>query len=249
MNNTHYSCETSGLTVAYGDEPVLHKVDFRVPHGVVMGVVGPNGAGKTTLLKALIGLLPILAGSVRFFGTRYRQARDRIGYMPQQRSVDWDFPTTVFDAVMMGTYGSLGWFKRPGDDERKRTEQSLREVDMLDLADRQIGELSGGQRQRTFLARALVEEPDVYLMDEPFQGVDAASETSIVRVMHELRERGKTIIIVHHDLSTVRDYCDWLTLLNVKIIADGPAEDIFTSENLKATYGSSHSFASVGVDS
>ena len=242
MSATHFACETKGLTAAYGDEPVLRDVNFQVPHGVVMGIVGPNGAGKTTLLKALIGLMPLLSGSVSFFGQSYQRARNRIGYMPQQRSVDWDFPTTVFDAVMMGTYGSLGWFKRPGAVERERTERALEEVEMTDLADRQIGELSGGQRQRTFLARALVEEPDVYLMDEPFQGVDAASEKAIVTVMHALRERGKTIIIVHHDLTTVRGYCDWVTLLRIGIVAAGPVNEVFTDENLKVTYGRSNTF-------
>lgn len=242
MSATHFACETKRLTAAYGDEPVLRDVNFQVPKGVVMGIVGPNGAGKTTLLKALIGLMPLLSGSVSFFGQSYQRARNRIGYMPQQRSVDWDFPTTVFDAVMMGTYGSLGWFKRPGAVERERTVRALEEVEMTDLADRQIGELSGGQRQRTFLARALVEEPDVYLMDEPFQGVDAASEKAIVTVMHALRERGKTIIIVHHDLTTVRGYCDWVTLLRIGIVAAGPVDEVFTDENLKVAYGRSNTF-------
>ncbi|MCG8479930.1 MAG: metal ABC transporter ATP-binding protein [Spirochaetales bacterium] len=242
MSATHFACETKRLTAAYGDEPVLRDVHFQVPQGVVMGIVGPNGAGKTTLLKALIGLMPLLSGSVCFFGRPYQRVRNRIGYMPQQRSVDWDFPTTVFDAVMMGTYGSLGWFKRPGPAERERARRALAEVEMTDLADRQIGELSGGQRQRTFLARALVEEPDVYLMDEPFQGVDAASEKAIVTVMHALRERGKTIIIVHHDLATVRGYCDWVTLLRIGIVAAGPVDEVFTEENLKRAYGRSNTF-------
>ncbi len=248
MNSTStlLACETTGLTAAYGDEPVLRDVNFRVPPGVVMGIVGPNGAGKTTLLMALIGLMPLLSGSVSFFGQTHQQARRRVGYMPQQRSVDWDFPTTVFDAVMMGTYGSLGWFKRPSSLERDRTWRALAEVEMTDLADRQIGELSGGQRQRTFLARALVEEPDVYLMDEPFQGVDAASEKAIVTVMHALRERGKTIIIVHHDLTTVRAYCDWVTLLRVGIVAAGPVDEAFTEENLHAAYGRSNTFVGAG---
>lgn len=246
MSSTLLACETTRLTAAYGDEPVLRDVNVQVPQGVVMGIVGPNGAGKTTLLKALIGLMPLLSGSVHFFGQSYQRARSRIGYMPQQRSVDWDFPTTVFDAVMMGTYGSLGWFKRPGAAERKRTEHALAEVEMTDLADRQIGELSGGQRQRTFLARALVEEPDVYLMDEPFQGVDAASEKAIVTVMHTLRERGKTIIIVHHDLTTVRGYCDWLTLLRIGVVAAGPVDEVFTEANLQRTYERDQVFCEVG---
>ena len=242
MSSTHFVCETKRLTAAYGDEPVLSNVNFQVPPGIVMGIVGPNGAGKTTLLKALIDLMPLLSGSVSFFQQSYRKARSRVGYMPQQRSVDWDFPTTVFDAVLMGTYGSLGWFKRPGALEHERTQRALAEVEMTDLADRQIGELSGGQRQRTFLARALVEEPDIYLMDEPFQGVDAASEKAIVTVMHALRERGKTIIIVHHDLATVREYCDWVTLLRVGIVAAGPVAEVFTQENLKEAYGRSNVF-------
>jgi manganese/zinc/iron transport system ATP- binding protein len=247
INSSNLACETNGLVAAYGDEPVLQDVHFHVPTGVVMGIVGPNGAGKTTLLRALIDLMPLLSGSVEFFGRSYAEVRDRIGYMPQQRSVDWDFPTTVFDAVLMGTYGALGWFKRPGHLERERTAHALEEVGMSHLADRQIGELSGGQRQRTFLARALVEQPDIYLMDEPFAGVDAASEKAIVRVMHALREQGKTIIIVHHDLTTVRGYCDWVTLLRVGVIAAGPTAETFTEENLKLTYGHSDSFVGLGV--
>ncbi|BDU39708.1 zinc ABC transporter ATP-binding protein [Vibrio nigripulchritudo] len=207
-----------------------------------MGVVGPNGAGKTTLLNSLIGLTTPLSGSVEFFGQSYKKARSRIGYMPQQRSVDWDFPTTVFDVVLMGTYGALGWFKRPGDKEKALAEQALKEVGMIEFANRQIGELSGGQKQRTFLARALVESPDLYLMDEPFQGVDAASEKAIVAAIHKLREQGKTIIIVHHDLSTVKTYCDWITLLRVGIVASGPVADVFTDDNLRKTYGRSNSF-------
>ncbi len=207
-----------------------------------MGIVGPNGAGKTTLLKSLIDLIPLLSGSVRFWGQSYKDSRNRIGYMPQQSSIDWDFPITVFDAVMMGTYGSLGWFKRPGAKERRRTWKALAKTDMTDLSERQIDELSGGQRQRAFLARAIVEEPDVYLMDEPFQGVDAASEKAIISVMHMLRERGKTIIMVHHDLATVREYCDWVTLLRVSIVGSGPVAEVFTKDNIQQTYGHMNSF-------
>ena len=225
------------LTVAYRDKPVLEKADFHCPRGVIMGIVGPNGAGKSTLLKALVGLMPAIHGSVQFFGeSTFRAVRDRIGYMPQQNSVDWDFPTSVFEVVMMGTYGSLGWFRRPGKAERERTREALEEVGISDLADRQIGELSGGQKQRTFLARTLVQRPDIYFMDEPLQGVDAKSEKAIIAVMRKLKESDRTIVFVQHDLSTVREYCDWVTLLNGRVVASGPTEQAFTEDNIGIAY-------------
>jgi manganese/zinc/iron transport system ATP- binding protein len=241
------ACDVCKLTVAYRDKPVLHKIDFQCPRGVIMGIVGPNGAGKSTLMKALVGLMPAIHGSVEFFGKSFKAVRHRVGYMPQQNSVDWDFPTTVFDVVMMGTYGSLGWFRRPGAAERARTLRSLEHVGISDLADRQIGELSGGQRQRTFLARALVQEPEIYFMDEPLQGVDAKSERAIIDVMRELKEQGKTIVIVHHDLATVREYCDWVTLLNGRVVASGPVEMVFTEENVRTTYEHASALLEFGI--
>ncbi|KAB1641483.1 metal ABC transporter ATP-binding protein [Gulosibacter chungangensis] len=230
------ACSTENLSVAYRDDPVLRGVDFRVPQGVVMGIVGPNGAGKSTLIKAMLGLVKPLTGSSEFFGNPLARVRQRVGYMPQSTSVDWDFPTTVLDVVTMGTYGTLGWLRRPGKTERARAVEALEQTGIHDLASRQIGELSGGQRQRVFLARTLVQAPDLYFMDEPFQGIDAKSQQAIVTVLHSLREQGKTVVIVHHDLATVRDYCDHVTLLNRRIVATGPAEESFTKDNIRTAY-------------
>lgn len=230
------ACSTERLSVAYREEAVLVNVDLEVPQGIVMGIVGPNGAGKSTLIKAMLGIEKSLTGSTRFFGGPLRHAKGRVGYMPQSTSVDWDFPTTVFDVVLMGTYGGLGWIRRPGRAERVRAQRALEETGIDHLAKRQIGELSGGQRQRVFLARTLAQQPDLYFMDEPFQGVDAKSQQAIVSVLHALRARGKTVVMVHHDLSTVREYCDEVTLLNRRVVASGPVREVFTRENVAIAY-------------
>jgi manganese/zinc/iron transport system ATP- binding protein len=229
--------EVADLTVAYRETPVLWDVDLNVPKGVLMAIVGPNGAGKTTLIKAVLGLVRPAAGRVLVHGRPYEEQRRLVAYVPQRGTVDWDFPTSVLDVVTMGTYGVLGWLRRPGRSERERALAALDQVRMRDYADRQISQLSGGQQQRVFLARALVQDADVFLMDEPFQGVDATTEVEIVRVLQELRARGKTVIVVHHDLQTVAEYFDWVTLLNVRRIASGPVEEAFTEENLRETYG------------
>ncbi len=229
-------CEARCLSVAYREALVLKDVDFSVPPGVIMAIVGPNGAGKSTLMKAMLGLIPTTNGSVRFFGRPFQEVRSRIGYIPQHASVDWDFPTTVFDAVLMGTYGSLGWFRRPGKHERQLSWAALEQTGMTHLARRQIGELSGGERQRTFLARALVQDADLYLMDEPLQGVDALSKHAILAVMRGLRQRGKTLVMVHHDPSTVRQLCDWVTLVNKGVVATGPVEHTFSESNVRRAY-------------
>jgi len=229
--------EVNDLTVAYRDKPVLWDIDLTVPRGVLMAIVGPNGAGKTTLMKSILGLMKPIAGSVSILGRPYRDQRRQIGYVPQRGSVDWDFPTTVLDVVLMGTYGTLKWFRRPGAVQNAAARDALVKVGLLDLADRQISQLSGGQQQRVFLARALVQNAAVYFMDEPFQGVDATTETAIVSLLRELRTAGRTVLVVHHDLSSVRDYFDWVTLLNVRKIASGPIADVFTEANLKQTYG------------
>lgn len=231
------ACRAVGLTVAYRAEPVLRDVHLDVPEGVVMGVVGPNGAGKSTLIKAMLGLVTPLAGHAEFFGGRLRDNRLRVGYMPQSAGVDWDFPATVHDVVTMGTFGALGLFRRPGRRQRAAADDALELTGITDLAGRQIGELSGGQRQRVFLARALVQEPDLYFMDEPFQGVDARSQDAIVAVLHRLRAAGRTVVMVHHDLATVRRYCDHVTLINRGVVASGPAAESFTAANIRATYG------------
>ncbi len=229
--------EVSDLTVAYKDKPVLWDLDLETPPGVLMAVVGPNGAGKTTLLKAILGLVKPLAGQVRIHGRPYAQQRRLVGYVPQRGSVDWDFPTSVLDVVMMGRYRSLGWLRRPGARDREQALEALEKVGMRAFAGRQISQLSGGQQQRVFLARALVQEARLYFMDEPFQGVDATTEKAIVALLQELRREGKTVVVVHHDLQTVSEYFDWVTLLNVRKIASGPVSEAFTEANLRQAYG------------
>ncbi|MGD8216426.1 metal ABC transporter ATP-binding protein [Aestuariimicrobium sp. Y1814] len=230
------ACRTVDLSVAYRRDPVLRHVDFAAPTGAVMGVVGPNGAGKSTLLKAMLGLVTPLTGHAEFFGQPLGKVRHRVGYVPQATSVDWDFPTTVADVVLMGTYGRLGWLRRPGAEQRRRAAEALERTGLWDLVGRQIGELSGGQRQRVFLARALAQQADLYFMDEPFQGIDARSQQAIVDVLHQLRQEGCSVVIVHHDLATVKDYCDQVTLLNRRIVAAGPVEQVFTKANIRTTY-------------
>jgi manganese/zinc/iron transport system ATP- binding protein len=225
------------LTVAYGQKPVLWDVDLDVPMGVLMAIVGPNGAGKTTLIKAVLGLLKPVAGQITVMGKPYESQRKHVGYVPQRGSVDWDFPTNVLDVVTMGSYGALGWVKRPGKREKEKALDALDKVGMGKYAERQISQLSGGQQQRVFLARALVQDAQVYLMDEPFQGVDATTERAIVSLLQELRAQGKTVVVVHHDLQTVPDYFDWVTLLNVRLVASGPVDEVFTEQNLRLTYG------------
>lgn len=225
------------LTVAYHTKPVLWDVDLDIPSGTLTAIVGPNGAGKTTLIKAVLNLIPRTAGTALFYGKPYAQARHLVGYVPQRGSVDWDFPTTVIDVVTMGLYGKLGWFKRAGKAERDLAMHALEQVSLVDFAHRQISQLSGGQQQRTFLARALVQDAQIYFMDEPFAAVDAVTERAIVGILQELRGRGKTVIVVHHDLQTVKQYFDWVTLLNVELIASGAVETTFTAENLRQAYG------------
>lgn len=228
------------LTVSYHEKPVLWDIDLKVPPAVLMAIVGPNGAGKTTLLKAILGLIPATAGEISTFGDSVRLKR--IGYVPQRTAVDWDFPTTAIDVVLMGCYGRLGWVKRPGKKDKIDAMTALEKVGMTDFAYRQISQLSGGQQQRIFLARALLENADLYMMDEPFQGVDATTERAIITLLQEIRNAGKTVICVHHDLQTVPEYFDWVTLLNVRIIASGPVESTFTQENLRQTFGGRISF-------
>ena len=234
--------EVTDLTVAYADKPVLWDVDLEVPPGVLMAVVGPNGAGKTTLIRAVLGLVQPAAGRALVYGRPYEEQRLLVGYVPQRGSVDWDFPTSVLDVVLMGRYGRLGWVRRPGAEDRAAARQALEHVGMAELEGRQISQLSGGQQQRVFLARALVQDAEVYFMDEPFQGVDATTEKAIVELLRELRARGKTVVAVHHDLQTVPEYFDQVTLLNVRRIASGPVDEVFTEENLRRTYGGRAAF-------
>jgi ABC-type Mn/Zn transport systems, ATPase component len=225
------------LTVAYGEKPVLWDVDLELPEGKLIAIIGPNGAGKSTLIKATLDLIPRAAGSVEIFGRPYSEQRHLVGYVPQRGSVDWDFPTNALDVVMMGTYGQIGWFKRPGKREREWASHCLEQVGMADYANRQISQLSGGQQQRVFLARALAQNAKLYFMDEPFVGVDAMTERAIVDLLRNLRAQGKTVVVVHHDLDSAPEYFDWLVLLNVRLIAAGSFAETFTPENLTRTYG------------
>ena len=237
LHEPHIALHIEDLTVTYRDAPVLWDIDLDVPPGVMCAVVGPNGAGKSTLLKTALGLVRPVAGHVRFYGLPYAQARSRVGYVPQRATVDWDFPASVLDVVLMGLYGQLGLWRRPGKAERDLAMAALEQVGMADFARRQIADLSGGQQQRVFIARALVQEPDLYILDEPMAGVDAKTEAAIIALLHGLRDAGRTVIVVHHDLQTVERYFDWLVLLNRKIIAQGPLIQTYTPDNLRRAYG------------
>lgn len=229
--------EIHDMTVAYHQRPVLWDVDLTLEAPKLVGVIGPNGAGKSTLIKAVLGLLPLAGGKVEIFGKPPQSQRRRIGYVPQRESVDWDFPVSVLDVVLMGTYGRLGWFRRPGKKEVAWARQCLADVGMEDFAHRQIGRLSGGQQQRTFLARALAQQADIYFMDEPMAGVDAATERVVFALLKRLRNEGKTVIVVHHDLRTVPLYFEYVVMLNMRLTAAGPVEEAFTPANLSKTYG------------
>jgi manganese/zinc/iron transport system ATP- binding protein len=229
--------ETHDLTVAYHQRPVLYGVDLAVPPGRLVGIMGPNGAGKSTLIKAIMGIIPPIGGWVKIFGEPARHALTRVGYVPQRESVDWDFPVNVMDVVIMGRYGRLGLCRRPRAADREIARACLEKVGMLPYADRQIANLSGGQQQRVFLARALAQESDLYLMDEPFAGVDATTEAAIVTLLQELKARGKTILVVHHDLTSARQYFDMMILINMRLVAFGETADVFTTELLQKTYG------------
>jgi manganese/zinc/iron transport system ATP- binding protein len=225
------------LTVAYHRKPVIWDIGFDVPTGALVGIVGPNGAGKSTLLKAAMDLIPRASGRIRVFGKNYRQNRHRVGYVPQRESVDWDFPVDALDVVAMGLYSKIGWCLPVRKKHRQVAMEALSRVGIADLANRQISQLSGGQQQRTFLARALVQDADLYLMDEPFASVDAATERAIVQILHEMKQSGKTAVVIHHDLPTVPEYFDYVVLLNMRIVAHGPVQEVFTPENLQKTYG------------
>lgn len=226
-----------GLTVSYAEKPAIFSVDTTVPTGCMMAIIGPNGAGKSTLLKSALGVIPKLSGSVTVFGEPLEKAREKIAYVPQRASVDWDFPTRVIDVVMMGLYRQLGLLGFAGARHKQRARACLARVGMESFANRQIGQLSGGQQQRVFLARALAQDADLYLLDEPFAGVDAATEKAIIDVLKSLKAEKKTVVCVHHDLATVNDYFDQVLLVNVRKIAEGPVKTTFTAANLQATYG------------
>ncbi|UII30738.1 metal ABC transporter ATP-binding protein [Fulvivirga ulvae] len=229
--------EVHDLTVSYDRKPVLWDIDLTLPAGKLIGIVGPNGAGKSTLIKSVMGLTPNSSGYVKLFDKDLKVVRDRISYVPQRESVDWDFPASALDVVLMGRYGKLGLFNRPRKADRDIAIDSLRKVGMEAYAGRQISQLSGGQQQRVFLARALAQQADLYFMDEPFAGVDAATEKAIIEILREMSAKGNTVIVVHHDLQSVTQYFDWVILLNMRLVASGPTQEVFTTELLQETYG------------
>lgn len=234
---THPALEIHDLTVAFDRKPVLWNIDLTIPQGKLVGVLGPNGAGKSTLIKAVMGLLPLSSGYVKIFDQSIDDVRDRISYVPQRESVDWDFPASVLDVVLMGRYGKLGLFKRPRKADRDAAIDCLKKVGLDSFMNRQISQLSGGQQQRTFLARALAQQADIYFMDEPFAGVDAATEKAIISIMREMTAQGKTVVVVHHDLQSVTEYFDWVIMLNTRLVAHGPTDVTFNQQNLQETYG------------
>ena len=224
------------LCAAYRKNTVLNDVSFSIQQGSLTSIVGPNGAGKSTLIKTLLGLHPNLSGSTSFFGSPLKQVKAKVGYVPQRGSVDWDFPTDALDVVMMGMYGHIGWLKWPNKSHREKAMEALDKVGMAAYAERQISELSGGQQQRVFLARALIQEADLYFMDEPLAGVDAATERAIMDILKQLKTEGKTVLVVHHDLQTVKDYFDHVLFLNRTVVAHGKTDTTFTAENIEKTY-------------
>lgn len=229
--------EVHDLTVTYNQKPVLWGIDLSLPKGSLVGIVGPNGAGKSTLIKAIMDLVPLSSGYVKLFNAPLDGVREKVSYVPQRESVDWDFPASVYDIVMMGRYGKLGLFKRPRQADKEVVLESLRQVGMEPYRNRQISQLSGGQQQRVFLARALAQQADVYFMDEPFAGVDAATEKAIVQLLKQMSDEGKTVVVVHHDLQSVAKYFDWLILLNMRLVASGPTEAVFKEDLLQEAYG------------
>ncbi len=229
--------QTTQLTVNYDKTPVLWDISLAIPSGKLVGIIGPNGAGKSTLIKTALGLVKPIAGSVDFFGRPLREVRKRIAYVPQRESVDWDFPVTVRDLVLMGCYGRLGLFRRPKKADLWAVDRYLEMVGMAAFADRQISQLSGGQQQRVFLARALLQEADIYFMDEPFTGIDLGTEVALIHILRHLKAQGKTLFVVHHDLNTAETYFDWVILLNMRLIASGPTEKVLNAENLHLAYG------------
>lgn len=229
--------EAHNLTVSYHAQPVLWNLDFTLPKGELIGIIGPNGSGKTTLLKSIMGLVPLSSGFVKLFDQSLESVRNRISYVPQRESVDWDFPASVNDVVLMGRYSKKNILKRLTSEDRQIAAESLEMVGMQDFGNRQISQLSGGQQQRVFIARALARQADLFLLDEPFTGVDAASEEAILKLLAQMKQDGKSIVVVHHDLHTAQEYFDWIVLLNTRLVASGPKQEIFNQELLQEAYG------------
>ncbi|MFI3231216.1 MAG: metal ABC transporter ATP-binding protein [bacterium] len=236
INNIN-AIEINSLTVAYDTKPVLWDINLEIPKGNLVAILGPNGAGKSTLIKSMMNLVKPVIGRVDFpMLEMTNKINNKIAYVPQSGSVDWDFPASVLDVVLMGRYGHLGLFKRPKQQDKDMAIEMLKAVGMEEYIERQINKLSGGQQQRVFIARALIQQAEIYFLDEPFKGVDVQTEKIIIKLLKELRDKGKTVIVVHHDLQTVEEYFDWATLINVKVIANGRIKEVFNKENLDNTY-------------
>lgn len=232
--------EVTQLTVNYDKTPVLWDISLQVPEGQLVGIVGPNGAGKSSFIKAVLGLVTPISGNIEFFGQPLKQVRHKVAYVPQRESVDWDFPITVRELVLMGRYGRLGLFHRPRAADWSAVDYYLELVGMKSYGERQISQLSGGQQQRVFIARALIQEADIYFMDEPFAGVDLTTEEMIMHLLRQLRGQGKTVFVVHHDLTTIESYYDWVIMLNMRLIACGPVPQTFNIDTLNTTYGKNY---------
>ncbi len=231
------SIEVHNLSVSYQNVPVLWDIDFSLPKGQIVGIIGPNGSGKSTLLKAIMGLIPLASGNVKVLNKNLSLVRDQLAYVPQRETVDWNFPASVEDVVLMGRYKKGNLFRRLTKIDKVIAQESIEKVKLEKYRDRQISQLSGGQQQRVFIARALAQGASIYIMDEPFVGVDMATEKTILDLLIQMKEDGKTIIIVHHDIQTVSNYFDYIVMLNTRLIAHGPTNEVLTEENLQATYG------------
>ena len=225
------------MTVAYQHQPVLWDCDVSIPKGAIAAIVGPNGAGKSTLLKGMLGLLPVISGSVLIDGNPFKKEKHRVAYIPQTSSVNWSFPTTVLDVVLMGRYIHLGWISRPKNKDKEMALSAIERMGLLEYKDRQISQLSGGQKQRVFIARAIAQNADIYFMDEPLAGVDKVTEGIIFSFLKECQKEGKTSLIVHHDLKTLREHFNYIVLLHRRIIAEGPMDEILASGEIERTFG------------
>lgn len=246
--NTSPVLELIHLSASYNKKPAIYDVSLTVPKGKLIGVIGPNGAGKSTLMKACLGLIPSTQGTVRIFGKPQKKGLRHVGYIPQRETIDWDFPVNVYDVVMMGCYHKIGLFRRPRKEDHETVQTCLQKVGMLAFKNQQISNLSGGQQQRVFLARALAQESDLYFMDEPFTGVDAATEKTIIAVLNELKNHGSSLLVIHHDLATVPEYFDTTLIFNKQVIAYGPTQEVFILENLQTAYeGKLHVFQPTSI--
>lgn len=229
--------EIKDLTVTYSQKPVLWNIGFSLPEGMMAGIIGPNGSGKTTLLKSIMGLVEPDGGSIKVFGKELDNVRNRVSYVPQRESVDWDFPISAMEVVSMGRYTSKNLFGKLKKKDKDAALQALEKVKLLEYKDRQISQLSGGQQQRVFIARSLAQEADLYILDEPFAGVDAASEAAIFELLSEMKSDGKNVVVVHHDLQSAAKFFEFIIMLNTRCVAAGPTSEVFTEENLEKTYG------------